>query len=481
VVPKAGDWYAVKLIKKEKLVKDSHWRAILHEIEILKRIKSSYCIQLFDAFQCESGVYLVLEYIDGGELFDFIIKRGHLSEQEAMQITKQLMDALRYLHTDQKIVHRDLKPENILMVKDTMQIKLIDFGFAKFYGQHASQAADAGVLTPNVRRDPRELGALSPGATVPNTPSDLVMNTPLGSLKYCAPEILKRLVNHGVHARVTTRVDIQKLDVFAAGVVTYVMLGGSFPFSSKSKQALAMQIERGIKFPESRFQHVSEDAKNYCRWLLDPDRRKRPLAYETFNHPWLREKVPNTPLEIWHLGNSDPIDNAFFDEIREMDKKLETEQPAGQGLPQEGVPTVPPKPNTGIVLKFPKKKPAKGPPLEPMRPQPGGPQPTAPAEQQDGGSPTPADEHMKESEAARAAGEGPSAPAAPGNPQPMACWGNQPENTVQEGQPQEGGDAVPAPGASETWCQPMPKPAAQPAPTNIAPTDITPTDMSLDP
>ena len=96
-------------------------------------------------------------------------------------------------------------------------------------------------------------------------------------------------------------------------------------------------------------------------------------------------------------------------------------------------------------------------------------------------SPTPADEHMKESEAARAAGEGPSAPAAPGNPQPMACWGNQPENTVQEGQPQEGGDAVPAPGASETWCQPMPKPAAQPAPTNIAPTDITPTDMSLDP
>ena len=49
----------------------------------------------------------------------------------------------------------------------------------------------------------------------------------------------------------------------------------------------------------------------------------RPLAYETFNHPWLREKVPNTPLEIWHLGNSDPIDNAFFDEIREMDKKLE--------------------------------------------------------------------------------------------------------------------------------------------------------------
>ena len=62
-------------------------------------------------------------------------------------------------------------------------------------------------------------------------------------------QILKRLVNHGVHARVTTRVDIQKLDVFAAGVVTYVMLGGSFPFSSKSKQALAMQIERWC-FPQ---------------------------------------------------------------------------------------------------------------------------------------------------------------------------------------------------------------------------------------
>eukprot|EP00667_Euglena_gracilis_P023338 EG_transcript_26308 len=80
----------------------------------------------------------------------------------------------------------------------------------------------------------------------PSTPSDLILNTPIGTLKYCAPEILKRLDTHGIQARVTTRIDIQKLDMFAAGVIVYVMLSGVWPFSSKSTQALATQIERCV-------------------------------------------------------------------------------------------------------------------------------------------------------------------------------------------------------------------------------------------
>lgn len=370
---KVGDWYAIKVIKKEKLKLEKHWKAVFHEIEILKRIKSSYCIQLFDAFQDDDAVYLVLEYVDGGELFEFIIQRGHLTEQEAMQITKQLMEALRFLHCDQKIVHRDLKPENILMVKDTMKIKIIDFGFAKFYGQPKDQPFP---ITPNPglgRALATDINCLSPGATIPNTPSELVMNTPLGSLKYCAPEILKRLVTHGVQARVTTRIDIQKLDMFAAGVVTYVMLGGSFPFSSKSKHALALQIERGIKFPESRFAGVSEEAKDFCRWMLDPDRKKRPLSYETCNHPWLRVAVPNTPLEVWESGDlPEPIDNAFFDEIREMDKELEKDAaspPVAEGeKPKDDAQMVAPRPKQELVLKLPKKgakKPATPPAVAP--------------------------------------------------------------------------------------------------------------------
>eukprot|EP00668_Euglena_longa_P032309 GGOE01041617.1.p1 GENE.GGOE01041617.1~~GGOE01041617.1.p1 ORF type:complete len:541 (+),score=169.12 GGOE01041617.1:67-1623(+) len=349
---KVGDWYAVKVLKKERLKDEKHWRAVLHEVEILRRIKSPYCIQLFDAFQSDTAVYLILEYVDGGELFDFIIQRGHLSEQEANHISRQLLEALRFLHCDQKIVHRDLKPENILMVKDRMQIKIIDFGFAKFFGQ--PQTNTLYPFTPNPGS--RDITALSPGATIPSTPSELIMTTPLGSLKYCAPEILKRLVTHGVQARVTTRVDIQKLDMFAAGVVVYVMLGGAFPFSSKSRQALAIQIERGIKFPEERFKDVSEDAKDFCRWMLNPDRKKRPLSFEAFNHRWLRSTVPATPLEIWQHGNKpEPIDNDLFDEIRNLEK-AEEKNPANP-LPIDT--QVAPKPEQRVMLKPPKKVPGK--------------------------------------------------------------------------------------------------------------------------
>jgi len=342
---KVGDWYAIKVLKKDRLRDDKHWRAVLHEIEILRRINSSYCIRLYDAFQSETAVYLVLEYVDGGELFDFIVKRGHLSEQEANQITRQLLEALRFLHVDQKIVHRDLKPENILMVKDRIQIKIIDFGFAKFFGQ-ASEVPFP--VTPNPMFNAMNL---SPQATIPNTPSELIMNTPLGSLKYCAPEILKRLVTHGVQARITTRTDIQKLDMFAAGVVTYVMLGGSFPFSSKSRQALALQIERGIRFPDSRFEGVSEDAKDYCRMMLHPDRRKRPLAFEALNHKWLRVVVPPTPLEAWQRGNPlEPMDNALFDEMREMDNEFEKMAPE-EAAKLDHAQVVAVRPKQDVVLK----------------------------------------------------------------------------------------------------------------------------------
>jgi serine/threonine protein kinase len=344
---KVGEEYAIKVIKKDRFREDRHWRAVLHEIEILRQINSAYCVQLYDAFQSQTSVYLVLEYVDGGELFSFIEKRGHLSEQEANLIIRQLLEALRFLHTDQRIVHRDLKPENILLVKGSLQIKIIDFGFAKFFGQ-APEVASSNTPNPMLN-----ITHLSPQATIPNTPSELIMSTPTGSPKYCAPEILKRLETQGVQPRITTRTDIQKLDMFAAGVVTFVMLGGVFPFSSKSH--LAPQIERGICFPESHFKGVSEDAKDFCRIMLHPDRRMRPLAFEALDHQWLRVVAPATPLEAWQCGDPEPMDNALFDEMREMDNQLEkmTLEAASNPLLQSHVVNV--RPKQEVVLKSVKK------------------------------------------------------------------------------------------------------------------------------
>eukprot|EP00906_Rhabdomonas_costata_P029919 RCo042261 len=246
-----------------------YWRNLVHEIAVLKKLNSPHCVRLFDTFQDHKHVYLVLEYVPVpryAPLLQVIQNRAGWSEDKAAIITARLIQALIFLH-DNHVVHRDLKPDNILVDVKTLEVKLIDFGFAKYFGHHHYHHQREGGLNAQAE-------------------SDVIATTPLGATKFLAPEIL---VASRVKPMVTTRTDIQKLDIFAVGVTVYLMLGGDYPFRyARSRRGLEEAIRRGVSFPSPHFDDVSELGQDFCRWLLNHDRRNRPFARNCLEHPWLR-------------------------------------------------------------------------------------------------------------------------------------------------------------------------------------------------
>ena len=147
-----GKRFAVKIIEKKRLAQSSGGvmspDSLLREAEILKQVNHSNITMFKELYQTPKVIYIVMEYVGGGELLDHILQRGHYSEPETAAILSQMLSAVKYLHS-RNIVHRDLKPENILLVKtndeddfetedssrlDPLTIKITDFGLAKFLG-----------------------------------------------------------------------------------------------------------------------------------------------------------------------------------------------------------------------------------------------------------------------------------------------------------------------------------------------------------
>ncbi|XP_034265239.1 death-associated protein kinase 2 isoform X1 [Pantherophis guttatus] len=183
--------------------------------------------------------------VSGGELFDFLAQKESLSEEEATQFIKQILDGVNYLHT-KKIAHFDLKPENIMLLDKTLpipHIKLIDFGLA--------HEIEDGVEFKNI----------------------------FGTPEFVAPEI----VNYeplGLAA-----------DLWSIGVITYILLSGASPFLGETKQETLANITAvSYEFDEEFFSHTSDLAKDFIRKLLVKDPRKRLTIQEALRHPWIKSK-----------------------------------------------------------------------------------------------------------------------------------------------------------------------------------------------
>uniref|UniRef100_A0A669BBB0 Serine/threonine-protein kinase DCLK2 n=1 Tax=Oreochromis niloticus TaxID=8128 RepID=A0A669BBB0_ORENI len=238
-----GREYALKIINKGKCRGKEHM--IQNEVAILRRVKHPNIVLLIEEFDTYNELYLVMELVKGGDLFDAITSANRYTERDASGMLHNLASAIKYLHS-LNIVHRDIKPENLLVYEHadgSKSLKLGDFGLA----------------------------------TVVDGPLYTVCGTPT----YVAPEIIAE-TGYGL-----------KVDIWAAGVITYILLCGFPPFrgSSDDQEVLFDQILMGqLEFPLPYWDNVSETAMELIRSMLEVEVDKRYTALQVLEHPWVTDE-----------------------------------------------------------------------------------------------------------------------------------------------------------------------------------------------
>ncbi|XP_031810272.1 myosin light chain kinase 3 isoform X2 [Sarcophilus harrisii] len=229
---------AAKIIKVKN---DKDREEVKNEINIMNQLSHVNLIQLYDAFESKNSFTLVMEYVDGGELFDRITdEKYHLTELDAVLFTKQICEGLHYLH-QHYILHLDLKPENILCVSQMgNQIKIIDFGLARRY-------------------KPRE---------------KLKVN--FGTPEFLAPEV----VNYDFVSFPT--------DMWSVGVITYMLLSGLSPFLGETDaETMNYIVNCSWDFDADAFEGLSEEAKDFISRLLVKEKSCRMSAAQCLKHEWV--------------------------------------------------------------------------------------------------------------------------------------------------------------------------------------------------
>ncbi|XP_074295392.1 CDPK-related kinase 5-like isoform X2 [Silene latifolia] len=245
---------AVKIIPKSKMTTAIAIEDVRREVKILKGLAGhSNLIKIYDAYEDNESVYIVMELCRGGELLDRILSRGgKYTEDEAKSVLLQILNVVSFCHL-QGVVHRDLKPENFLFVSkdEDSPLKAIDFGLSDFV-------------------KPEEK-----------------LNDIVGSAYYVAPEVL--------HRSYTT-----EADVWSVGVIAYILLCGSRPFWARTESGIFRAVLKADpSFTEPPWPSLSDEAKDFVKRMLNKDPRKRITASQALCHPWLRNQGEvKVPLDV---------------------------------------------------------------------------------------------------------------------------------------------------------------------------------------
>ncbi|SPO37300.1 related to SNF1 - carbon catabolite derepressing ser/thr protein kinase [Pseudozyma flocculosa] len=230
---------AMKMINRRKISSLDMGGRVKREIQYLKLLRHPHIIKLYEVITTPSDIIMVIEYA-GGELFQYIVDRGRMSENEARRFFQQIICAMEYCHRH-KIVHRDLKPENLLL-DEYLNVKIGDFGLS------------------NIMTD-----------------GDF-LKTSCGSPNYAAPEVISGRLYAG-----------PEIDIWSCGVILYVMLCGRLPFDDEYIPTLFKKINGGIYSLPS---FLSQEARHLLSQMLVVDPVKRITISEIRAHPWFNVDLP---------------------------------------------------------------------------------------------------------------------------------------------------------------------------------------------
>jgi len=247
---------------------------------------------------------LVLEYVGGGELFEYVLKKGQLDETEAASFFYQILQAIQYCHAN-LVIHRDLKLENILLDETRKTAKINDFGLSKMVH-----------------------------------PEDQYLRTCCGSPTYSPPEILRPFFRRERSLTVQELAELRysgpQVDIWAAGVILFAMVTGCFPWSGDSQEEQLMHsINAEYDLPD----YISSECGNLIRQMLNPDPEKRANISTLLESPWIltRNTPSPTPITPSHtppiesMGDNKPVilfDHAMRDaqDDKKFEKKTKAEE-----------------------------------------------------------------------------------------------------------------------------------------------------------
>ncbi|KAM6944725.1 calcium/calmodulin-dependent protein kinase (CaM kinase) II beta 1 [Lycodopsis pacificus] len=239
-----GQENAAKIINTKKLSARDHQK-LEREARICRLLKHSNIVRLHDSISEEGFHYLLFDLVTGGELFEDIVAREYYSEADASHCIHQILDSVHHIH-QHDIVHRDLKPENLLLASKCKNaaVKLADFGLAiEVQGDQQAWFGFAGT----------------PG--------------------YLSPEVLRKEA-YG-----------KPVDIWACGVILYILLVGYPPFWDEDQHKLYQQIKAGAyDFPSPEWDTVTPEAKNLINQMLTINPAKRITAQEALKHPWVCQR-----------------------------------------------------------------------------------------------------------------------------------------------------------------------------------------------
>ncbi|MCQ2816674.1 MAG: protein kinase [archaeon] len=257
---------AIKILDKSKLLKEQNdVDKIKKEINILKKLRHRNIIQLYEVMESTKNLYIVMEYCEKGEFFDYISAKRRIPEMEACQLFQQIINGVEYLH-NQNIIHRDLKPENILL-DYKMTIKISDFGLSTFYDKAK------------------------------------YLQTPCGTPSYAPPEMLNGEEYEGTSS-----------DIWSCGIILYAMLCGTLPFSESKEEIICSKIlNHDYSIPE----FLSPLAKDLLNNIMKIHPRERYTIEDIKKHPWFNLTTPSLKPGLSIDKHKIPIDDKILDKVEE--------------------------------------------------------------------------------------------------------------------------------------------------------------------